>query len=754
MKGFREWKNQRHEYYPLDIFYDFVEVSGVRTKAYYNDQFEGTPQYNYRDSSFYDISLLSDHSVDSNMTKVFYLGVLNRRTNPLVMEDDTLQFYPTYEWDLNVRNGGERLWGQAEDSLYWREKFWQRMGCRDIRIPFQYRHGTDNPSTKLRVVELGFDNPEIKSWNWRQPEYYHTVDTVISWDETLSARFLPGEGKILKVTPVNFGESGVDTCQGCEALKNHVRASATPVRCEGLQHKWDVTLENLSGCDYDNLSLIVKSDDNSAQYLNVGAGNTGFTINQEIANGQRVWTLQGALAQGAEVTFPFSISSAYSVDYQITWGEWVDGMLIECDSALLSGRVVKSDCELIGVTVTDTGDSCLCGAEWKPSEKEITIFVPDTQPCVEEVKITRFLPHINPPLIEELTLAGDGVHVEADSGTYLTFRFCPWEDWQVKVQLFSGDDKLCESEFKSPVCDCDTIKITSIWNMIYPSNDKLGYKFDFRKIIDCATAYDVAEVLPNGALAVVKPNVAIPDTGISGEWLSSADFEFRKYIIIAKNRDCAPPCYSDTIKVPPKHWTNPAQINTTANFLVDSLPCMAGIIARRDDTLSKEIYGITVFEGREPYALLYSEMRNPASQPPIDLRVPGGYHITNIVFPCDSALKLIVKYWDEDTVCVAVGEIDTTCGSGDDYEYLESLSAYPNPASEEVTLDYEMKKGAHVELEIIDAQGNTKKKSIKAFKDKGKHSLTFQLDGLQTGIYYVALRAEGEAMARRIVIIK
>ncbi|QLH54001.1 MAG: hypothetical protein CH6_2539 [Candidatus Kapaibacterium sp.] len=178
--------------------------------------------------------------------ETFYLGVLNPRTDPLVRTFDTIRnqqgeilyidssmkFYSTAEYDIGVRYGNyTHIWNpsdtsyQRRDTSYWQSLWWKRQGAREITIPLQIE-GITTPNVRRNalyfysvvVQELGAQDTNLNKEFWRQPKYYHKVDTLLvnyervhTWkyggysyiyhkDYNLKVRLLPGEGKILKVS--------------------------------------------------------------------------------------------------------------------------------------------------------------------------------------------------------------------------------------------------------------------------------------------------------------------------------------------------------------------------------------------------------------------------------------------------------------------------------------------------------------------------------------------------------------------------
>ncbi|MFH1051770.1 MAG: metallophosphoesterase [bacterium] len=220
-KGYKTWYNQ-HGDYNDSILKNFVSLDKIdwkirpigRTKYVQGSDFEyyHIPYYENEyidstgfriDSGFYDVTLLKDKN--SALTDVFYLGIQNRRTNPLInWEWDSagqtrhyMRFLSTAEF-FDSCNAIKNPGGDSVMRNYW----WKRLGCREFTIPFNYENSNDtNEYCLLRVSELGGDlySANDSIWWWRAPEYYDYKDTIIKQDGDFTVKLLPGEGKIFKV---------------------------------------------------------------------------------------------------------------------------------------------------------------------------------------------------------------------------------------------------------------------------------------------------------------------------------------------------------------------------------------------------------------------------------------------------------------------------------------------------------------------------------------------------------------------------
>jgi hypothetical protein len=194
-KGFVRLYSQHPDHNAIadTIIKQFIDYDDIRTKRIWNAE-EGIYQSTYEDfdSSFFDVTLLK-HIDDNDMDSVFFIGALNRRTDPLIYDqiNETLKFFSTAEYDSLV---------VSADSNMWKSRWYKRLGCRTIKIPFNYRYSANaDEFTVLKITELGADNENLTLKYFRDPDLNHLVDTTISADGSLVVNMLPGQGKIFKV---------------------------------------------------------------------------------------------------------------------------------------------------------------------------------------------------------------------------------------------------------------------------------------------------------------------------------------------------------------------------------------------------------------------------------------------------------------------------------------------------------------------------------------------------------------------------
>ncbi len=157
-----------------------LDTGKIRVRPTNRQLLSGEPYYEDADSTFYDITLhkLGTTSVDST----FIIATLNRRTAPFLRRSDSMRnldtitqptFVTTFEFDSLVKLNPTLKYAQS--------------GAREITIPFNYRH----PDTKTRLLHI----QELTS-----DSTVKGIDTVICQSCSLSSAYLPGEGKIFRVT--------------------------------------------------------------------------------------------------------------------------------------------------------------------------------------------------------------------------------------------------------------------------------------------------------------------------------------------------------------------------------------------------------------------------------------------------------------------------------------------------------------------------------------------------------------------------
>ena len=285
-KGFKEWEvwNQYndYQYWGASPLRRIVNVDSIRTRKLFEPKsnfiHNSNPDNESKDSSFFDVTLLQDKS-DSpsdlyNRKKSVYLGIQNRRSDPLIFRDSIdinpinnfgeLMFFSSAEMDSNVRFGGKDLWGINQSANWWKNKWWQRLGVRELSLPISipvYGNGT-----YLIAEELGLEKMDTLGW-WFANDLYHRIDTVLNSGDKLLAKLLPGQGKIIKLTyvpyffndPTKDSDTTNDHCYFCDIFNDFSKFEFSVVAgaITGSSCCYDVSFTYKGNCTFEDIPFRV-----------------------------------------------------------------------------------------------------------------------------------------------------------------------------------------------------------------------------------------------------------------------------------------------------------------------------------------------------------------------------------------------------------------------------------------------------------------------------------------------------------------
>ena len=123
----------------------------------------------------------------------------------------------------------------------------------------------------------------------------------------------------------------------------------------------------------------------------------------------------------------------------------------------------------------------------------------------------------------------------------------------------------------------------------------------------------------------------------------------------------------------------------------------------------------------------------------------NGNLITDPWFPTQSNPKVALSIYTVDPTLVG---IDETNNDG------SSLSAFPNPANNNVNFNVTLNNAQHISLELFDAQGKFVKEIAKKNVPIGTQHYTLSLSEFSEGIYYYRLITDETSYSKKLVIIK
>jgi hypothetical protein len=78
----------------------------------------------------------------------------------------------------------------------------------------------------------------------------------------------------------------------------------------------------------------------------------------------------------------------------------------------------------------------------------------------------------------------------------------------------------------------------------------------------------------------------------------------------------------------------------------------------------------------------------------------------------------------------------------------------PNPFNPATKIRFVLGRAGHVELLAYDAAGRTVDLIASGRMEAGEHEITWNASGLSSGVYFYILRAEGETVSRKAVLLK
>lgn len=85
---------------------------------------------------------------------------------------------------------------------------------------------------------------------------------------------------------------------------------------------------------------------------------------------------------------------------------------------------------------------------------------------------------------------------------------------------------------------------------------------------------------------------------------------------------------------------------------------------------------------------------------------------------------------------------------------IVSLSAYPNPCTNQTTLAYQMTRPAPVRIQLFDVYGKVVQNVVQQEQPAGSHSHVISTEGLAGGVYYCRLQAGFESKTTRLMVVR
>jgi hypothetical protein len=80
------------------------------------------------------------------------------------------------------------------------------------------------------------------------------------------------------------------------------------------------------------------------------------------------------------------------------------------------------------------------------------------------------------------------------------------------------------------------------------------------------------------------------------------------------------------------------------------------------------------------------------------------------------------------------------------------LTLFPNPAQQQVTLDYQLIEKSQVQITVFDTLGKVVLQTNKEQQLAGKQQVKLNISGLATGVYYVEMRVNNGVVVEKLVV--
>lgn len=91
-----------------------------------------------------------------------------------------------------------------------------------------------------------------------------------------------------------------------------------------------------------------------------------------------------------------------------------------------------------------------------------------------------------------------------------------------------------------------------------------------------------------------------------------------------------------------------------------------------------------------------------------------------------------------------------------DNKFIHSdfLCVYPNPVTSNTTVEYVVQENGNVRLSIFDITGKEVQNLIDKDSTKGNHTITWNAEGLNPGIYFIKLQTNGISTTRKLILLR
>lgn len=100
--------------------------------------------------------------------------------------------------------------------------------------------------------------------------------------------------------------------------------------------------------------------------------------------------------------------------------------------------------------------------------------------------------------------------------------------------------------------------------------------------------------------------------------------------------------------------------------------------------------------------------------------------------------------------------VDQSTAGIESHDFFDGIkfSAYPNPAANNTKIHYELANQAKVQMDIIDITGKIVMTIDEGNQTRGQHSVSVSTEKMNSGSYFISLKADGKRLTKRLIINK
>jgi hypothetical protein len=175
------------------------------------------------------------------------------------------------------------------------------------------------------------------------------------------------------------------------------------------------------------------------------------------------------------------------------------------------------------------------------------------------------------------------------------------------------------------------------------------------------------------------------------------------------------------------------------------------------DIVAADKVGFLTLELTSPYTVTNSQLTYMAA---IETDGDGGAS-NDVVISCAQETDIQIGFQDENgdwyqgftpktNAPMIRMNFDQTLGM-DENEMVSGVSVYPNPATENIAIDFNLANSSDVTIEVVDATGKVAIAKTLASQTAGQANVSFETSALNSGVYFVNISTEAGKATQKFI---